>query len=65
MMASWDYLIPSEDTSLFSRAEPIELFSKSESIIFFIYILDPLSSTFFFFLPMLDSPDFTLDKEEH
>lgn len=30
IMASFDYLIPADETSLLSSSEPIELFSKSD-----------------------------------
>lgn len=65
IMASCDYLMPADETSLSSNYEPIELFQKSDDFcdycIFLNPILDPFSSNFFFFFTMLESPSDALE----
>lgn len=66
IIASFDSLMPPDDTSLSSNAEPIELLSKSDDFWDYLNLLksirEPFSSTFFFFLPRFDSPSFALDN---
>ena len=57
--ANSESLIPTEDTSLSSRLDPIELFSKSESftsVFYFLFIgkVEAFASVFFFFFIKFD-----------